>query len=314
MPVRFQTSPAPRAGVAVLRFDGTVARGDHRRFAAAAGELLGAGACTSGLVLELTDLLSISEELADEIALLRRRLAADGAQMAAVGASVVVGWFLQRRLGGQPLRECATVEEAAAAVPTGGAPDVVGGSPRSDTVEAGREFPSLSTVAGFLECLGGDAPSADWTAALNALLHRGGLGREAHLLRCDGDRLVLDGHLDALAEAGGRLETLLVAAQTPLSLHELDVAALSQREQNFLRWCGADVVVPLRAAGRLQGAMLVRSGRDGGLFSYLPGELLGLSLVGCLIGGKLALSTPVLAADRSAGTRTAEAEVVLSEV
>ena len=135
MPVRFQTLPTPRAGVAALRLDGAVARGDHRHFAAAAGELLGAGACADGLVLELTDLHSISEELADEIALLRRRLAEDGAQVVVVGASVVVAWFLRRRLGGQPLRECATVEEAAADIATGGAPP-------SDAVVTGRDLPA----------------------------------------------------------------------------------------------------------------------------------------------------------------------------
>lgn len=307
MPVRFQTLPAPCAGVAALRLDGAVARGDHRHFAAAAGELLGADACAGGLVLELTDLHSISEELADEIALLRRRLAEGGAQVAVVGASVVVAWFLRRRLGGQPLRECTTVEEAVADLATVGAPSI-------DTVATGRDLPSLAAVAGFLEILGSDAPSAERTAALNGLLQRGGLGREAHLLRCDGDRLVLDGHLDALAEAGGRLGTLLAANDTPLSLHELRVADLSPREQNFLRWSGADVVVPLKAAGRLQGALLVRSGRDGGIFSYLPGEMLGLGLVGCLIAGRLALSTPVPTDGGSAEFRASDAEVVLSQV
>ncbi|NTV03870.1 hypothetical protein HGA89_02975 [bacterium] len=66
MPLRFQTLPEPGAGVAALRLDGTVARGDHRRFAAAAGDCLGAGA--RGLVLDLADLGSMSGELAAEIA------------------------------------------------------------------------------------------------------------------------------------------------------------------------------------------------------------------------------------------------------
>ena len=307
MPVRFQTLPTPRAGVAALRLDGAVARGDHRHFAAAVGELLGAGACAGGLVLELTDLHSISEELADEIALLRRRLAEGGAQVAVVGASVVVAWFLRRRLGGLPLSEGATVDEAATVIATGGAPPI-------DTVVTGRDLPSLAMVAGFLEILGSDASTADRTAALNGLLQRGGLGREAHLLRCDGDRLVLDGHLDALAEVGGRLGTQLAANDMPLSLHELHVADLSPREQNFLRWSGADVVMPLKAAGRLQGALLVRSGRDGGLFSYNPGELLGLGLVACLIAGRLALSTPVRTAGGGAESLVPEAEVMLIQV
>lgn len=281
MPLRIQTLPEPRPGVAALRLDGTVVRGDHRRFAAAAEACLGAGAC--GLVLELTDLNSMSGELADEIALMWRRLSDEGAPVAVVGASVVVGWFLRRRLGEMPWLECATVEEAAAAVASNS------GGPESPPVRnpSASVRPSLAATAAFLDVLGSGGPCADWTAALTGLMRSQGLGRDAHLLRCDGDRLVLDGHSDALAEAGGRLGAMLAAADAPLTLHELNAGGLTARELTFLRWSGADLVVPLRAAGVLQGALFVSSGRDGGLFAFRPGELLGLGLLGCLIGEKL---------------------------
>lgn len=295
MPLRFQTLPEPGAGVAALRLDGTVARGDHRRFAAAAGDCLGAGA--RGLVLDLADLGSMSGELAAEIALLRRRLSDGGARMAVVAPSVVVAWFLRSRLGEPPLPECATVEEAAAAVLAAG--DSGDGEPRTGDQGAsasagvsGGARPSLAAVSGFLATLGGGGPSAAWTEPLNDLLRRHGLGQDAHLLRCDGERLVLDGHLDALADANGRLGTLLAEADAPLTLHELGAADLPPREQTFLRWCGADVAVPLKADGRLLGALFVRSGQDGGLFAYRPGELLGLGLLGSLIGARLAQRHP----------------------
>ncbi|MBK9303456.1 MAG: hypothetical protein IPM94_06115 [bacterium] len=300
MPLRFQTLPEPRAGVAALRLDGTVARGDHRRFAAAAGDCLGAGA--RGLVLDLADLGSMSGELAAEIALMRRRLSDGGARMAVVAPSVVVAWFLRNRLGEPPLPECATVEEAAASIlATGedGDGEPCRGDPGASTSASvsGRARPSLAAVSGFLATLGGGGPSAAWTESLTDLLRRHGLGQDAHLLRCDGDRLVLDGHLDALADASGRLGTLLAEADAPLTLHELGAADLPTREQTFLRWCGADVAVPLKADGRLLGALFVRSGQDGGLFAYRPGELLGLGLLGSLIGARLAQLNPETAAD-----------------
>ncbi|MDO9695121.1 MAG: hypothetical protein Q7W56_10330 [Candidatus Latescibacteria bacterium] len=281
MTLRIQTLPEPRPGVAALRLDGTVVRGDHRRFAAAAEACLGAGA--SGLVLDLADLNSISGELADEIALLWRRLSDEGAPVAVVGASVVVGWFLRRRLGEMPLLECATVEKAATAVATNSG----GSEPPPVRTPRPSARPSLAAVAAFLDVLGRGGPCADWTAALTGLLRSQGLGRDAHLLRCDGDRLFLDGHPDALAEAGSRLGAMLAGADAPLTLHELKAGGLTARELTFLRWSGADLAVPLRAAGVLQGALFVSSGRDGGLFAFRPGELLGLGLLGCLIGEKL---------------------------
>ena len=238
MTLRIQTLPEPRPGVAALRLDGTVVRGDHRRFAAAAEACLGAGA--SGLVLELTDLNSISGELADEIALLWRRLSDEGAPVAVVGASVVVGWFLRRRLGEMPLLECATVEEAATAVATNSG----GSEPPPVRTPRASARPSLAAVAAFLDVLGRGGPYADWTAALTGLMRSQGLGRDAHLLRCDGDRLFLDGHPDALAEAGSRLGAMLAGADAPLTLHELKAGGLTARELTFLRWSGADLVVP----------------------------------------------------------------------
>ncbi|MBK7702855.1 MAG: hypothetical protein IPI34_08190 [bacterium] len=306
MPLRIQTLPEPRPGVAALRLDGTVVRGDHRRFAAAAEECLGAGA--RGLVLDLADLGSMSGELAAEIALLRRRLSDGGARMAVVAPSVVVGWFLRSRLGEPPLPECATVAEAAAALLAAGDSDdgePCRGDPGAST-SASVSGPRLRAAAsGFLATLGGGGPSAAWTESLTDLLRRHGLGQDAHLLRCDGDRLVLDGHLDALADAGGRLGTLLAEADAPLTLHELGAADLPLREQTFLRWCGADVAVPLKVDGRLLGALFVRSGQDGGLFAYRPGELLGLGLLGSLIGAQLAQLHPATAADPAVPPREA---------
>ncbi len=302
MPVRFQTLPEPRAGVAALRLDGAVARGDHRRFADAVGVCLGAGA--NALVLELSDLNSINEELAAEIALLLRRLSDAGTPAAVVGASVVVGWFLRRRLGEPPVREYATVDEAVAAI-------AAGADPSPATAATVRTQHSLAALSGFLDVLGGSDSSAEWIEALTGLLRRHGLGQDAHLLRCEGDRLVLDGHLDALADAGGRLGLLLAAAEAPLTLHELGVVDLPKREQTFLRWSGADVVVPLKAAGRLQGALFVRSGQDGGLFTYRPGELFGLGLLGCLIAGRLAQLSPVPPVAEPADFAEVDAEAVL---
>jgi len=293
MPLRFQTLPAPGAGVAALRLDGTVARGDHRRFAAAAAECLAAG--DRGLVLDLTDLGSMSGELADEIALLRRSLADGGARMAVVAPSVVVGWFLRRRLGELPLPECADLAQAAAVVLTPGDPgtEVPGGSANARAAAGGH--PSLAAASEFLAVLQDDGAATAWLDSLTGLLRRHGLGQDVHLLRCDGDRLVLDGRLDALADAGGRLGALLANADAPLTLHELGVADLPAREQAFLRWSGADVAVPLKADGRLAGALFVRSGQEGGLFAYRPGELMGLGLLGCLIGARLAASAPAVA-------------------
>jgi hypothetical protein len=290
MPVRIQTLPAPRAGVAALRLDGAVARGDHRRFAAAAAACLDAGA--TGLVLELTDLSSISEELADEIALLLTRLPGDGARVAVVGASVVVGWFLRRRLGELQLREGTTVEAAAAAVAGDAAAAGARPSPPLAAAAAMRARSSFAAASGFLEVLAGCAATADWIAALADLVRRHGMAREVHLLRCEGGRLFLDGHLDALSAADSPLAMQLAAVDAPLAMHELGAGDLPLREQNFLRWTGADIVVPLKAEGELKGALFVRSGHDGGLFACRPGEILGWTLLGCLIGERLAQLSP----------------------
>ena len=291
--------------IAGLSLGGTVAGGDHTEFADRVAGIV--GEATTALVLDMQNLGSMSEDLAGELAGCQRRMVDQDAEMVFVSPNVVISWYLDRRFGPLPRRSFDTVEEAVEALSPDAPPE---GPPLTeeeaafqrilepdlptwsqDVNEAGR--PDRLSLDVLHRALRTREDPQDWLEVLRVLLRRAGLGDTLQLCRRDGASMSLVGREEYRFPAEGWFGSLLVSADCPLCLSEIVGEGLSLHERAFLKWCDADVVVPLLDdAAALQGALFVRSARDGGLYTYRSGEMLSLSLLGRLLGRYLATPAP----------------------
>ncbi|MBC8425142.1 hypothetical protein H8E07_13545 [bacterium] len=291
MAIAFEHFDAAGETLAGLRLGGTVSSGDHRDFAAHANRAVEAGA--TGLILDLSGLGSMSEDLAGELASCQRRLLDHDGELVFVDPNVVIGWFLDKRFGPLAHRCFDTVPEAEAALaaPPGTEPiDTAAAEeasePPADWVvnvnESGR--PDRFSFAVVQQTLLRTADPQQWLEPLRGMLRRTGLGRDLLICRREGERLELVGRRDYAFPANGWLGSLLLSADCPLGVPEIAGDGLSLPEKAFLKWCDTDVVVPvIDGTSRLRGALFVKSDRDGGLYSYRSGELLSLALLGRLL-------------------------------
>ena len=301
MAIVFEQFDLDHEPVAGLRLSGTVGSGDQHAFVQWVTRLADAGA--TGLILDMDDLGSISEDLAVELAACQRRLLDHDGEMVFVRPNVVVNWFLDKRFGPLPHRVYETVAEAEAAFVTGQsadmAPDAVPEDLPGEVVpdetdarlsedwpanvnEAGR--PDRFSFAVVLKALQRCDDPVQWLEPLGGMLRRTGLGNGLLICRRRGDRLQLVDRCDYDFPADGWLGTLLASADCPLGVQEIAGDGLTLPEKAFLKWCDSDVVVPvLDGETRLCGALFVKSDRGGGLYRYRSGELLSLSLLGRLL-------------------------------
>ncbi|MBU0743224.1 hypothetical protein KJ554_12855 [bacterium] len=300
--------------VAGLRLSGTVASGDQREFAALASRLMAEG--VTGLILDMSELGSISEDLAGELATSQRRLLDHDGEMVFVQPNVVINWLLDKRFGPLPHRSFVTVAEAAAAFASGEETDaspaesVAAETPHAlsadwpvNVNESGR--PDRFSFAVVLQALQRSADPMEWLEPLRVMLRRTGLGRDLLICRRNGDRLELVGRRDYAFPANGWLGSLLISADCPLGVPEIAGDGLTLPEKAFLKWCDTDVVVPVIDSGScLCGALFVKSDRDGGLYRYRSGELLSLALLGRLLAAYMPAGEPESGATSYGGKRT----------
>jgi len=289
MAIAFEYFEPAGETLAGLRLDGTVSSGDHRDFAAHANRAIEAGA--TGLILDLSRLGSMSEDLAGELASCQRRLLDHDGELVFVNPNVVISWFLDKRFGPLVHRCFDSVPEAEAALvaPPGPAEaaaenDVFESS--ADWVvnvnEAGR--PDRFSFAVVQQAVQGSTDPQVWLEPLRGMLRRTGLGRDLLICQREGEQLELVGRRDHAFPANGWLGSLLLSADCPLGVPEIAGDGLTLPEKAFLKWCNTDVVVPvIDGANWLRGALFVKSDRDGGLYSYRSGELLSLALLGRLL-------------------------------
>jgi len=293
MAIVFEQFDLDHEPVAGLRLSGTVGSGDQHAFVQWATRLANAGA--TGLILDMDDLGSISEDLAVELAACQRRLLDHDGEMVFVRPNVVVNWFLDKRFGPLPHRIFETVAAAEAVFVTGDAVDAApDGAATEETVtrlsedwpanvnEAGR--PDRFSFAVVLKALQRCDDPVQWLEPLDGMLRRTGLGSGLLMCRRRGDRLQLVDRPEYDFPADGWLGSMLASADCPLGVQEIAGDGLTLPEKAFLKWCDTDVVVPvLDGETRLCGALFVKSDRGGGLYRYRSGELLSLSLLGRLL-------------------------------
>ncbi len=296
MAITFTKLESQDPAIAALRLSGTVSTGDHLQFTDRVAELPDT---TTSLVLDMSELGSISEDLAGELAASQRRFVDNQGELVFVAPNVVIGWYLEKRFGPLPRRTFQRLEDAVAALSPDAPPPPPEPSEEEaafqrildpdlpewtlDVNEVGR--PDRLSLDVLHRALRGRGDPGDWLEPLRVILHRVGLAGSLQLCRRDGSSMSLVGREDYRFPAEGWFGSLLVSADCPLCLSEIVGEGLTLHERAFLKWCDADVVVPLLDdAGRLQGALFVNSARDGGLYTYRSGELLALSLLGRLLG------------------------------
>jgi hypothetical protein len=279
--------------LAGLRLSGTVSGGDQTEFAKHAERFYNAGA--TGLILDMSELGSVSEDLAAELAACQRRLLDHDGEMVFVDPNVVIHWFLDRRFGPLPHRTFDTVSNAEAAlVPepreesTPPAPEETGSPVElpadwpANVNEAGR--PDRFSFGVLRQALQRSADPRQWLEPLRSMLRLTGLGHDLMICQRRGAQLELVGRRDYAFPADGWFGSLLLSADCPLGVPEIAGDGLTLPEKAFLKWCETDVVVPIvDGEGGLRGALFVKSERDGGLYRYRSGELLSLSLLGRLL-------------------------------
>lgn len=320
MAITFTRIDTDRPDIVALRLCGTVSGGDHLQFTDAVADF--ATDDTTALVLDLRDLGSVSEDLAGEFAACQRRFVDNDAEMVFVSPNVVISWYLDRRFGPLPRRTFPDVDSAVEAL----SPDAPPAGPpltaeeeaferilepdlpewSRDVNEVGR--PDRLSLDVVHRALRNNADPSTWLEPLRVILRRVGLGSGLNLCRRDGSAMQLVGREEYRFSAEGWFGSLLVSADCPLCLSEIVGEGLTLHERAFLKWCDADVVVPLLDdAGKLQGALFVHSARDGGLYTYRSGELLSLALLGRLLGRYLVDPAPVTSAasGRPAASRSA---------
>lgn len=279
-----------------VRLSGTVADGDQAEFTAQA-ERLAVGEA-SGLIVDMDLLGSMSEDLAGEMAVWQRRLMDHDGEMVFVRPNVVINWYLDKRFGPLPHRTFETVDEAVSALVSPAATEELeettvepDGDEISELVapewsvnvnEAGR--PDRISFEVVHKVMRESQDPQLWLESLRVMLRRTGLGGSIQLCCRNGDKLELVDRTDYRFTAKGWLGSLLTSADCPLGLSEIAGEGLTLQERAFLKWCDADVVVPLLDDdAELRGVLFVNSGRDGGLYTYRSSELLSLSLLGRLL-------------------------------
>lgn len=284
---RFVELGADREGPALIALDGFAARGDHERFAEAARGVLDGP--PRPIHLDFSGLTSMTHELAREVTRLRRAVHDRDGVVTFSGLNVVVRWVLQRGFGTLPLLEADLPPEYADERPSP-ADEVTVLPPLPGPVDTAR--PLGPSVEAIRDILAGSPVPADWAAPLDALIGSAGLGLRVHLFHRDGDRLRLSTRSDHAFEADGWLGSLLAAAGRVLDVKEVGEDGLSLTERAALLWSGADLLVPAVAAGRLQGVVMIFTGRETGYQALRSGEVLALTLFGELLGARLAAILP----------------------
>jgi hypothetical protein len=225
----------------------------------------------------------------------QRRLMDHDGEMVFVRPNVVINWYLDKRFGPLPHRAFETVDEAVASLtsPVETAASAV--EPDEDDVSdsIAPEWSVNVNEVGRPDRISFDIvhrvmrKSRDpklWLESLRVMLRRTGLGSSIELCARNRNQMELVGRADYRFPANGWLGSLLISADCPLGLSEIAGEGLTLQERAFLKWCKADVVVPLLDDdAELRGILFVRSERDGGLYTYRSGELLSLSLLGRLL-------------------------------
>ncbi len=296
MAIEFEHIESGNPALPGVRLSGTVSGGDQDEFTAQAERLaVGEG---SGLIVDMDLLGSMSEDLAGEMAVWQRRLMDQDGEMVFVRPNVVINWYLDKRFGPLPHRTFETVEEAVSAlIPPAATEEVEEASVEPDGDETAEitvpEWSANVNEAGRPDRISFDvvhrvmSQSSDpqlWLESLRVMLRRTGLGSNIQLCCRNGNQMELVGRTDYRFTANGWLGTLLTSADCPLGLSEIAGEGLTLQERAFLKWCDADVVVPLLDDdAELRGVLFVKSARDGGLYTYRSGELLSLSLLGRLL-------------------------------
>ena len=273
---------ADRGEAVLIALDGIPVPGDQERFAAVVQAVDEAE--TRPLYVDCSRLGSLTTELAREVTRLRRSVEDRNGRMTFCGVNVVAYWVLRRCFGSLSLD--------VSSLPPGLA-DLV--EPVEQTrPPAARREPPLDTarpvgpsVESIHRILHGSSDPAVWTASLEELVRRAGLGSRVQLFRREADRLSLATRAGHVCELDGWLGSLLAAAGRVLDVREVGIEGLTLAEQALLRWSGADLLVPAVAGGRLQGILTIVSGRDGGYQAFRSGEILALTLLGELVGARL---------------------------
>ncbi len=330
MAIVFEHIDSGRQSLDGLRLSGTVSGGDHETFVDFAEQFMsrvdvGVVDETVGVIVDMSDLGSISDDLAGAMASWQRKLMDHDGEMVFVRPNVVISWYLDRRLGPLPHRTFETVDEALAALsPAEPIEEIeeIASEPVAEEIpkpadpdwpinvnEAGR--PDRISFAVVHKALRDSSDPALWMEPLRVMLRRTGLGSSIQLCRRHGDQMTLVGRSEYCFPANGWLGSLLASADCPLSLTEIAGDGLTLNERAFLKWCEADVLVPLLDdEGQLRGILCVKSERDGGLYRYRSGELLSLSLLGRLLARYL----PAPAPSRAQSDPETQAELVIEEL
>jgi len=310
MAIAFEHIESGNPALPGVRLSGTVSGGDQEAFTAQAERL--AVDELVGLIVDMDRLGSMSEDLAGEMAVWQRHLMDHDGEMVFVRPNVVINWFLDKRFGPLPHRTFETIDEAVAALTSPAAtvdPDEPTVEPDGDESpesivpewsanvnEAGR--PDRISFAVVHRVMRDSRDPRLWLESLRVMLRRTGLGSNIHLCARNGDQMELVGRADYRFPAKGWLGSLLISADYPLGLSEIAGEGLTLQERAFLKWCKADVVVPLLDDdAELRGVLFVKSERDGGLYTYRSGELLSLSLLGRLLARYLPAPEETMAQD-----------------
>lgn len=268
--------------------DGVSARGDVALLEVAAADVRVQGAAR--IVLDFRSLGSISPHAVKAVIAWQRELTDRNASLVCLGANSVIRWRLARARGPLPLPEAETLDEARD-LPLGRLPDMDVGA-RTFALDAAEAIlPDLGIVADLDAVLDGQIGAGDASPAVSAALQRAGLAESAVLVPLRHGRLRPKGATTTV-DAGGLLARTLVAAESALAPADLDRSELCVEELALLSWSRADLLLPLREGGRLQGLMAVRTGRVGGLAAYRSGEMMALELLGRWLAHRMA-SVPV---------------------
>ena len=296
MTSRLDILETPAPGAVLARLSGFGGRDDQRLVAdfAAGCECHG----WRSVVLDLSDLGGMTRVVAEDLARLRRDLDDRGGALILVAPNVAVHWLLAREFGTDP--ECA-VDVASAFTSL----DIVTVSPfvEIDHVQGEAEvrtpipFPVVRPERGLAATLASvvarDAVPEHWLGALSVALDKAGLAEKVVLSRRRGDRLQVVGREDPGMPAEGWLGSTLAMTGVLLDAAEISERGLTLEERAYLRWCGAELHLPLVHAGELVGLLSLVTGRGRGLAGLRSGEVLALECLGLILASRLSSLMPL---------------------
>jgi anti-anti-sigma regulatory factor len=292
MAMHLRQLPTPGSGVTAIAINGTADREVQLCLDELVALLPEQG--QPYLVLDLSNLTSINNELAVALLELHKTLEDRSGGLEFCGTNAVVRWFLQQHLGDLPVQWHETPDEAIAVFnPEWAQTDE---TVDEETDEPLRPEPRLPhdavrpdrfSVSALSRLMSGDKTPAELLENVESLLKRCGLTQGCRLVhRQDNELMILDREQYGM-QADGWLGSLLAGAGCPMARTEIGEDGLSHNERAFLIWSACDIYIPLMFAGALTGILCLQSDRPAGLWSYRSGEILALSLMAQMLADKL---------------------------